>query len=206
MTWPGCRVPSGLAKRARIVLLAADGVPNAQIARTVGVSRPTLIGWRDRYAAGGPASTKARRRDRARQRLPYRAPVHVIPIRQLPNRASFDSRITPDRGEQLHSRPQLSGPFRDHQSVGDHDQARGQFKLSQPPRRVGNWGQIRPSQHGRQVVPVEPPQAGTVGPNQSVTASRCSTLLAATTVTSNLWRRDRPVKSGGPARQPARHA
>jgi transposase len=46
-------VPSGLAKRARIVLLAADGVPNAQIARTVGVSRPTVIGWRERYAAGG---------------------------------------------------------------------------------------------------------------------------------------------------------
>src|SRR5216683_6602023 len=46
-------VPSGLAKRGRIVLLAADGMPNAQIARTVGVSRPTVIGWRDRYAAGG---------------------------------------------------------------------------------------------------------------------------------------------------------
>ena len=49
-------VPSGLAKRARMVLLAADGVPNAQIARTVGVSRPTVIGWRDRYAAGGIAA------------------------------------------------------------------------------------------------------------------------------------------------------
>jgi transposase len=46
-------VPSGLAKRARIVLLAADGVPNAQIARTVGVSRPTVIGWRERYQLGG---------------------------------------------------------------------------------------------------------------------------------------------------------
>ena len=49
-------VPSGLAKRARIVLLAADGVPNAAIARTVGVTRPTVIGWRDRYAAGGIAA------------------------------------------------------------------------------------------------------------------------------------------------------
>jgi len=49
-------VPSGLAKRARIVLLAADGMPNAQIARTVGVSRPTVIGWRDRYEAGGIAA------------------------------------------------------------------------------------------------------------------------------------------------------
>lgn len=49
-------VPSGLAKRARIVLLAADGMPNAAIARAVGVSRPTVIGWRDRYAAGGIAA------------------------------------------------------------------------------------------------------------------------------------------------------
>ena len=46
-------VPSGLAKRARIVLLAADGMANAQIARTVEVSRPTVIGWRDRYQRGG---------------------------------------------------------------------------------------------------------------------------------------------------------
>ena len=46
-------VPSGLAKRARMVLLAADGMPNAQIARAAGVSRPTVIGWRDRYGSGG---------------------------------------------------------------------------------------------------------------------------------------------------------
>ena len=49
-------VPSGLAKRARMVLLAADGIPNAQIARAVGVSRPTVIGWRDRYQQGGIAA------------------------------------------------------------------------------------------------------------------------------------------------------
>ena len=48
-------VPSGLAKRARIVLLAADGMPNAEIARVAGVSRPTVIGWRDRYEQGGIA-------------------------------------------------------------------------------------------------------------------------------------------------------
>jgi transposase len=46
-------VPSGLAKRARMVLLAADGMPNAEIARVTGVSRPTVISWRDRYARGG---------------------------------------------------------------------------------------------------------------------------------------------------------
>src|SRR5918996_3513198 len=43
---------AGLPQRARIVLLAADGVPNTEIAELVGVSRPTVIGWRDRYLAG----------------------------------------------------------------------------------------------------------------------------------------------------------
>jgi len=46
-------VKAGLAKRARIVLLAGDGVPNVQIADRVGVSRPTVNLWRDRYRAGG---------------------------------------------------------------------------------------------------------------------------------------------------------
>ena len=45
-------VEAGLAQRARIVLLAAQGVPNAEIARRVGVSRPTVIQWRNRYEAG----------------------------------------------------------------------------------------------------------------------------------------------------------
>jgi Winged helix-turn helix len=46
-------VPPGLAKRARMVLLAADGVPLAQIAQMSGVSRPAVIGRRGRYARGG---------------------------------------------------------------------------------------------------------------------------------------------------------
>jgi len=46
-------IRAGLAQRARIVLLAAQGVPNAEIARRVGVSRPTVIQWRNRYEAGG---------------------------------------------------------------------------------------------------------------------------------------------------------
>ncbi len=54
--------PSGLAKRARMILLAADGLPNAEIARVTGVSRPTVIAWRQRYESGGiPALEDARR-------------------------------------------------------------------------------------------------------------------------------------------------
>jgi transposase len=46
-------VTAATAQRARIVLLAADGVSNAEIARRVGVSRPTVLGWRQRYAESG---------------------------------------------------------------------------------------------------------------------------------------------------------
>ena len=49
-------VKAGLAKRARIVLLAGEGVPNSEIAERVGVSRPTVNLWRDRYAGGGVAA------------------------------------------------------------------------------------------------------------------------------------------------------
>ena len=48
-------VRAGLAQRARIVLLAADGVSNTAIADSVGVSRPTVIGWRQRYQSRGMA-------------------------------------------------------------------------------------------------------------------------------------------------------
>jgi transposase len=52
------RMPSlraGLVQRARIVLLAADGVGTNEIVSRVGVSKPTVIGWKKRYAAEGVA-------------------------------------------------------------------------------------------------------------------------------------------------------
>src|SRR3954464_13101603 len=39
-----------LALRSRIVLAAADGLTNLQIAERVGVSRPTVTKWRNRFA------------------------------------------------------------------------------------------------------------------------------------------------------------
>jgi transposase len=50
------RAPSlraGLVQRARIVLLAADGVAVKDIVARVGVSKPTVIGWKKRYVAEG---------------------------------------------------------------------------------------------------------------------------------------------------------
>src|SRR5215213_10199719 len=55
-------IRAGLAQRARIVLLAAEGVSNTEIADRVGVSRPTVIGWRDRYASSGVRGLEDERR------------------------------------------------------------------------------------------------------------------------------------------------
>jgi transposase len=46
---------SGLVARARIVLLAADGVAHAEIARRFSISRQTVINWRARYESLGVA-------------------------------------------------------------------------------------------------------------------------------------------------------
>jgi Winged helix-turn helix len=48
-------VRAGLAQRARIVLMAADGVSNTDIAQRVGVSRQTVVSWRARYVRSGLA-------------------------------------------------------------------------------------------------------------------------------------------------------
>ena len=46
-------VRAGLALRARVVLLAAEGVSNTAIAGRVGLSRPKVIAWRQRYERSG---------------------------------------------------------------------------------------------------------------------------------------------------------
>jgi transposase-like protein len=48
-------IRAGLAMRARIVIAAGDGEGTSAISRRLGVSRPTVIQWRDRYAAQGLA-------------------------------------------------------------------------------------------------------------------------------------------------------
>ena len=46
-------IRAGLAQRARIVLLAGDGVGTSEIVSRTGVSKPTVIAWKKRYAAEG---------------------------------------------------------------------------------------------------------------------------------------------------------
>ncbi|MEU9322171.1 helix-turn-helix domain-containing protein [Streptomyces sp. NPDC048295] len=45
--------PAGLVRRARIVLLAAEGASNTDVAARLRVSRPTVIKWRGRYEDAG---------------------------------------------------------------------------------------------------------------------------------------------------------
>lgn len=48
-------LPQGLAQRARIILLAAEGLNNSTIARRLGLSRPTVGKWRRRFLDQGLA-------------------------------------------------------------------------------------------------------------------------------------------------------
>src|SRR5579863_737940 len=47
--------PARTVERARIVLLAADGLTGAQIAERAGCTEPTVIKWRRQYAEAGLA-------------------------------------------------------------------------------------------------------------------------------------------------------
>ena len=70
--------PQGVALRASVILMAADGVPNRTIAKTLGVSRPTVLLWRARFARDGPkALTKI---EKGRGRKPSIPPEKVKAI------------------------------------------------------------------------------------------------------------------------------
>ncbi len=58
--------PQKLAKKCRVILLAAEAIPNREIARQLGCSRPSVIAWREEFRKGGvPAlSRKTRRKGR----------------------------------------------------------------------------------------------------------------------------------------------
>jgi transposase len=59
--------PRGIALRSNIVLRAADGVPNIQIADELGTTRTTVLLWRDRFTKGGPVALGEIARGRGRK-------------------------------------------------------------------------------------------------------------------------------------------
>ncbi len=45
--------PHGMVRQAKGLLMAADGLANTVIAERLGVSRSTVLGWRERFAEDG---------------------------------------------------------------------------------------------------------------------------------------------------------
>ena len=91
-------IRAGLAQRARIVLLAADGLSNTEIAERVGVSRPTVIGWRDRYAISGSRGLVDEQRS-GRPRTVDRAEILAATLSPPPGRLGithWSSRLLAD--------------------------------------------------------------------------------------------------------------
>ena len=72
------KTPQSVALRARIVLAAAAGASNSEIARTLGVSRPTVILWRGRFAEGGAAALSETRPGRGRKPTISAAKIKAI--------------------------------------------------------------------------------------------------------------------------------
>jgi transposase len=65
--WAGAALaPAVLVQRAKLLLLAAEGVANTEIAERLGISRPTVIAWRKRYAHQGLTAQLADRPRRGR--------------------------------------------------------------------------------------------------------------------------------------------
>ena len=82
------RLPAVLVQRARILLLAADGVANTEIAERVGVSRPTVIACRRRYVRRGLAGLTDRPRPGRPQtvRRTHRAEILQVTLNPPPPR------------------------------------------------------------------------------------------------------------------------
>ncbi len=78
--------PRRLARRARIVLGAAEGRPNNRLAKEVGVSRPTVILWRRRYTTAGILGVL---KDAPRPGRPRRLRIGLDAARQSYRRAGM---------------------------------------------------------------------------------------------------------------------
>jgi len=78
-------VAAGLAQRARIALLAGQGIANASIAEQVGVSVPTVLKWRGRFARRGLAGLGDQARS-GRPRQVDRKTIIAVTLRPPPKK------------------------------------------------------------------------------------------------------------------------
>ena len=67
------QAPAVLVRRAKLLLLAAEGASNTEIAQRLGVSWPTVLAWRKRDAREGLTGRLADRHRRGRPQTVRRA-------------------------------------------------------------------------------------------------------------------------------------
>jgi len=92
-------IKAGLAQPARIVLLAADGHSNVDVAAQVGVSLPTVRQWWQRYARSGLAGLSDAERSRRPKTVDDRKIVEAT-LRPPPRTLGvthWSSRLLPPR-------------------------------------------------------------------------------------------------------------
>ena len=78
-TWTRAHhAPQSVVMRCQVVLLAADGLANNAIAQALGISRPTVLLWRARFAARGPQALVQDAPGRGRRRSITAATVQRI--------------------------------------------------------------------------------------------------------------------------------
>ena len=119
------RTPQKIVLRARIILLAGEGMPNHAIAARVGASRPTVLLWRGRFQRSGvPGLMKdARRPGRKKVVAPeviqrvVDATLHTTPAgRDALERAEHGQgpgALTHDCAADLETTPAAAPPGRD---------------------------------------------------------------------------------------------
>lgn len=71
-------VAQGVARRAKVILLTAQGISNSEIARRAGLSRPSVIQWQKRFREKGVAALNETRPGRGRKAAFSRAKIEKI--------------------------------------------------------------------------------------------------------------------------------
>ncbi len=126
-------VRAGLGQRARIALLAADGISNTAIAEKVGVTRNTVIAWRARYEQAGVEGLADADRSGRPRRIDHRAIVAAT-LRPPPKKLGithWSSRLLGSRLGLDHTT--VAKAWREY---GVHPWRSGTFKFSTDPELV----------------------------------------------------------------------
>jgi DNA-binding transcriptional ArsR family regulator len=106
------QAPAVLVQRAKLLLLAAEGASNTEIAERLGVSQPTVIVWRKRYTREGLAGRLTDRHRRGRPqtvRRSRRAEILATTLSPPPEALWGESLVKPAVGLRAGGEPQHRG-------------------------------------------------------------------------------------------------